>query len=351
MTETGVMIESRHGIRKAAILIDSLDEPTAEMLFGQMSAELALQVRAARTELGDVADPEREQVLAEFLDASWRPAPVVPPSPAEGIAGSLAETLSAQSGQVAAPASPASHNAVSARLGDDPTAALANGLAGEDAETICLVLGHLPPPRAADLLQRLPAGRQAEILQRLAQRETGPERSDDVVEESQRLFLGPQDDTRLPGVPSPWPGRLAPTPDPMPADCRSDGRRLNLPRSGEFRPRAASGEAELGEAPPLTDFDDLVRLEDAALARVFRAAEPQVVLLALSGANRELIDRIAGHLPPAAARTLRRQLTTLGPTRLRDIELAQQQLAELASQMCREGLIHVPSRRRFTMAA
>ena len=101
----------------------------------------------------------------------------------------------------------------------------------------------------------------------------------------------------------------------------------------------------------LTDFDDLVRLEDAALARVFRAAEPQIVLLALSGANRELIDRIVRHLPAAAGRKLRQQIATVGPTRLRDIELAQQQLVELAGQMCRDGLIHVPSRRRFTMAA
>ena len=49
------MIESHDGIRKAAILIDSLDEPTAEVLLGQMSPELAVQVRAARADLGDVA--------------------------------------------------------------------------------------------------------------------------------------------------------------------------------------------------------------------------------------------------------------------------------------------------------
>ncbi len=41
------MIESHDGIRKAAILIDSLDEATAEVLLGQMSSELAAQVRAA----------------------------------------------------------------------------------------------------------------------------------------------------------------------------------------------------------------------------------------------------------------------------------------------------------------
>ena len=115
--------------------------------------------------------------------------------------------------------------------------------------------------------------------------------------------------------------------------------------------RSPACAAEAGETPPLAEFEDLVRLDDAALARVFGAAEPETVLLALSGANRDLIDRIVRHLPSSAGRTLRRQLESLGPTRLRDIEVAQQQLAELAGQMCREGLIHVPSRRRFTMAA
>ena len=345
------MIESHDGIRKAAILIDSLDETTAEALLGNIPGELVVQVRAAQSDLGAVAVRERDQVLAEFLDAGWQPAPSAPALPAQEIEDSLGEMLPPESKRMIVPMCSRSHDAASPQLGDDPAAALASGLASEDARTICLVLAHLPPPRAADLLQRLPAGRQAEILQRLAQRESPLERSDVGTGEPQRLPSGPQDDTQGASVSSPGSGRAAPTPLQVPAAQRLDSRWLPLPRSMERPPRARFEETELGGAPPLTDFDDLIRLEDAALALVFRAAEPQVVLLALSGANRELIDRIAGHLPSAAARTLRRQIATLGPTRLRDIELAQQQLAELASQMCRDGLIHVPIRRRFTMAA
>jgi len=331
------MIESRDGIRKAAILIDSLDEPTAEVLLGQMPPELADRVRAARADLDDVTLGEREQVLAEFLDAGWQPASGPLGRPPDKTADAITEQPAAEPALRLVPAPDRCPDAASMPPPvEDPTAALASGLAQEDARTICLVLGHLPPPRAADLLQRLPAERQAEVLQRLAQQESPPaEGSREPGWEPQRVPFGPRDER--------------PFPTQSPTNPCLEGR--SLPRTMEHRDGAMSREVEPVDLPPLTDFDDLVRLEDAALAHVFGAAAPQVVLLALSGANRELIERIVHHLPAAAGRTLRRQIATLGPTRLRDIELAQQQLVDLAGQMCREGLIHVPSRRRFTMAA
>jgi flagellar motor switch protein FliG len=102
-------------------------------------------------------------------------------------------------------------------------------------------------------------------------------------------------------------------------------------------------------APPI-DFNDLIVLDDVALAKVFRAADPQVTLLALTGASRQLVDRILGRLPIREAKTIRRQMEQLGPTRLSDMERAQRQLAELAGQMADQGEIIVPRTGRFTMA-
>jgi flagellar motor switch protein FliG len=86
------------------------------------------------------------------------------------------------------------------------------------------------------------------------------------------------------------------------------------------------------------------------LAKVFRAADPQVTLLALTGASRQLVDRILGRLPIREAKTFRRQMEQLGPTRLSDMERAQRQLAELAGQMADQGEIIIPRTGRFTMA-
>lgn len=331
------MIESCGGIRKAAILIDSLDDSTAEVLLAQMPRELAVQVRAARADLGDISPDEREQVLAEFLDAGLQPRPDSTQQPRDAADAAPAVTTATEPGPSPASTPGRRPDAASTTApAGDPTDALASGLAQEDAQTICLVLAHLPPSRAAGLLQCLPTQRQAEVLQRLAQRESTPPEPQDHPGRKPDLvpFQAPDEEPFM---------------APVPCDHRREGRLT--PRPAARRDGPGANQTESAEAASLADFDDLMRLEDAALARVFRAAAPQVVLLALSGANRELIERIARHLPAAAGRTLRRQIATLGPTRLRDIELAQQQLAELAGQMCRDGLIHVPHRRRFTMAA
>ncbi len=376
------------GIRKTAILIASLDQPTAEVLFGQFPLELAARVRGALVELGEVDSQERERVLADFLNSGFGSGQKPEKAESGEAAGTPAETLAADSAPVAVPAvdhvypraaegessdfgaayqdeasprrglpglrsSAACHQAEFESLpADASTAELARGLAHEHAQTICLVMAHLPPRQAADLLQRLPPARQAEVLRRLGQLETAaPEVLRDLG-----AALQPWGFT-APGGSS---GRSGESPLDEPGFPSAAGAGPQHGTAGRTRPRSRgvpysdrspACAAEPGETPPLAEFDDLVRLDDAALARVFGAAEPETVLLALSGANRDLIDRIVRHLPSSAGRTLRRQLESMGPTRLRDIELAQQQLAELAGQMCREGLIHVPNRRRFTMAA
>jgi flagellar motor switch protein FliG len=93
------------------------------------------------------------------------------------------------------------------------------------------------------------------------------------------------------------------------------------------------------------DFDDLLALDDAALARVFRAADPQVALLALTGASPQMADRMLGQLAPREATGLARQMEALGPIRLQDVACAQQQLADLAWQLAKQGVISLPPAR------
>jgi flagellar motor switch protein FliG len=339
------------GIRKTAILIDSVDQPTAEILFAQISLEVAAQVRTALLELGDVDPQEQTQVLAEFLEVGVRSSLKLPPTESDSLPQPpTAEPLpEAHTETAAAGANDLPDGMREVPQVESPTAALARGLAQEHAQTICLVLANLPPQQATALLQQLPPARQSEVLRRLTQLEAAaPEVLADVGSELQPWGLSAAES--LPDSPE----RASWQASGPPAACANDAPPWQASARGtmpEDRRPAQPCRAESGDAPPLADFDDLVRLDDGALARVFAAAAPEIVLLALSGANRDLIDRLVCRLPASAGRTLRRQLETLGPTRLRDIEAAQQQLAELAGQMCRQGLIRVPNRRRFTMAA
>ena len=60
-------LEINPEIRKAAILIDSLDRQSAQLLLGQLNKQTAESVRQQVHKLTNVTIREKESVLAEFL--------------------------------------------------------------------------------------------------------------------------------------------------------------------------------------------------------------------------------------------------------------------------------------------
>jgi flagellar motor switch protein FliG len=66
---------------------------------------------------------------------------------------------------------------------------------------------------------------------------------------------------------------------------------------------------------------------------VLRQAPAEIVRLALVGIENDFLGRVLNLLPASEARLLRKQLDNLGPTRLSDVEQAQQELAKLAAQL------------------
>ena len=79
-------------------------------------------------------------------------------------------------------------------------------------------------------------------------------------------------------------------------------------------------------------FDDLARLDQSTLTAVLRAVDADLMVLALAGASDELVDRIVGSMPRGAANAFRRRLYQIGPTRLRDVEAAQREVATVAAE-------------------
>lgn len=77
-------------------------------------------------------------------------------------------------------------------------------------------------------------------------------------------------------------------------------------------------------------FDDLARLDPAAVRVVLRGTGPGQLPLALKGASEALREALLGALPDRAARALRAEVEALGPVRLRDVDAAQAAMLALA---------------------
>jgi len=208
-------------------------------------------------------------------------------------------------------------------------------LAEEHPQTIALVISHLPPQRAAGVLATLDGELQAEVLRRLADLdETDPEITREVERglESKIIEQARSERRRAAGL-SAVAGILEAAEPSTKRTLLASLARHDRPLAGKLRPQSEA-----------FDFDDLERLDDAALARVFAAAETELTALALAGASPALVERLLAPLSPAERRQFTHSIENLGPLRLSDVAEAQQQIAELAQQLALEGELELPER-------
>jgi flagellar motor switch protein FliG len=348
-------------LRKAAVLLRSMDADTAAMMLAQLSPEEASKLRNAIRALGSVEADEQDALLDELR--RQRPAKYDSKgSTANDVELALSSSFDRDAyGQPTELPSTTKRSARFEFLENAPTNALVPYLAREHAQTIAVVLSHLAPERAAAVLAALPANVQSETIERLSSiGDTDPE-SVSVVEreleawvvkrENARGSCGGRRDTMaailaaadaksrnkiLSGLQNQntlLADRFLPKPrkPALPPPKKEPARGAEIPVC-QSPPRQTRTSAPRVEPLPHIAFDDLIHLDSRALAAVLREADANVLALALAGSRDEMVDRICQQMPKQTARNFRRELRRLGPTRLSDVEAAQRAVARIAAR-------------------
>ena len=325
------MRDRKHSVRKAAVLVASLDSSSADALLAQMSPEQAARVRAAIADLGPIDREEQNEVIEEF----FRIGPLVPESSPPGI-----ELDSALARRIASPSNrrerrPDPSEAYKPRsfdfLNHAPLRELVALLEQEHPQTVAVIVSHLPAPKAAELLAAFPGSLQAEIARRLVDLETTNPQVIEDIERGLRSWLS----RRAPHSRNRSSGLAALNTILSAADGRTQRGILNnlAAHDRQLAHKLAS------QREPAMTFADIAQLDDDALVRVLHGVDAQVLVLALAGASPALIERVLGYLPVAEAKTLQHALDHLGPTRLSDVEEAQTELAAVAAQLEHQGQV------------
>lgn len=325
------------GIRKAAILLASLDQAAAERMLNALGPEQAKRLRRAVAGLGETDAEERRRVIEEFS----RVRPMVPQRHPPGIElGGRSARRSApseKSEREAAPAHEPVPSSADARpfrfLQEAEADKLARVLASERPQTMALVLSHLPPERAGYVLARLPGPVQAEVVHRLIDLEETDAEILGEVEQALRSRLSEQVQMQRRRV-----AGMKAVAEILNASDREVGMQI-LESLGAHDRRLAER-----LSPPSFRFDDLEGLDDRALSEVFRAASAELTMTALIGASPRLVEGVLRSLPRSEADSLRYRLNHPGPIRLRDVEQAREQIAALARRLAVEGRIRTARR-------
>jgi flagellar motor switch protein FliG len=311
------------GIRKAAILVASLDQAAADVLLHQLGPERADLVRQAVAYLDEIGTDERQRIVEEFR----RIGPMVPGPAPSGIELDRLPVRRAE---------PKSSSATAAAVaGDEPLPfeflrdaedeKLSHLLSGERPPTVALVLSNLPAERAGEVLARLPQPMQIDVIRRLADLDnTDPETLREIERALEARWLRQFAIDRQRAAGPETVAKILAACDPG-----VRGRILeNL--AAHDQPLAE----QFGDRP--IAFDDIAQFDDSVLLAVYRSAKPEVFQAAFLGVPPALLERLLRRLSREEAKRLRHKLEHPGPIRLSDVEEARRQIAVLAQQTARD---------------
>ncbi len=348
-------------IRKAAILIRSLDGDAAAAVLSRLSPSEAKAVRLAIQSLGEIDADERADVSAEFR----RSGSVAQEDPRHGVELDLSSSIAAISQSTfATPSAPRPFEF----LENARVESLVPYLAREHAQTVAVVLSYLAPGRAAQVLSALPEKLQADAIERLSLLGDTDPSSLQVLERELADWVARQQATRVRPT-----GRIDMVAAILASANESTRREIlgNLVKHNRdlaqqldasstaspsanpnYRPRSwtpiaappqpsiINHQSTIPAPPPLPQLhiDDLARFDQPALTTVLKSVDADLLVLALVGASEALVGRITEQMPGKVAKAFRARLNHCGPTRLRDVEAAQQEVAHVAAQVLHDRL-------------
>ena len=201
-------------------------------------------------------------------------------------------------------------------------------LDSEHPQTIALVLAHLDPKRASQVLGSLSEEHKVISIQRLAEmRQFSPEMAQKVAHILHRR-LETVGDT----------GRKSYSGFKAVADLMN---RMNAEESKRILEVIEEGQPELALSIRnlMFTFEDLVTVPPATIREIVSGVDKKQLAMALRGANEEMRAAIFKSMSARAVEMLKEDMEVLGPVRSREVAQAQQEILNLARRLEAEGKV------------
>ncbi|HEY8269495.1 MAG TPA: flagellar motor switch protein FliG [Pseudobdellovibrionaceae bacterium] len=205
---------------------------------------------------------------------------------------------------------------------------LATFLVNEHPQTVAVILAHLEPEKKGEVLKRLPEALQAEVVLRMANLEhVDPELivEIDKVLKHQLANTATVEQSALGGV--------QPVAEMLNVMDKNTETSI-MSRLEEKDPLLAEEIRKL-----MFVFDDISKIDDRGIQALLKEIPNEKLLLALKTANEDIRAKVFKNISARAAEMLREDLSNMGPSRLSDVEGAQQEIVNAARRLEAEGKI------------
>lgn len=332
ITSAAVVEQRLSGIQKSAILMVILGEQTSSDVLRELDEQEVQRIGREIASIPAITSEMAEKVLGEFYQMLVAQVYVLKggmdyarkilvnafgPDHAKRLLDRVSRSLGHQG---------AGFDALQKA---DPQQ-LANFIHSEHPQTIALILSHLGASQAAALLSSLPNEIRADVALRMANLD---QISPEVVAKiavivGQKLkALGETSRETYGGVRA----------------VAEMFNRLEQQSSKEILEVIEASDAQLGEVIRhlMFVFEDLLMLDASAIREILAKADRKMLTLALKGTSEPLRNHFLQVMSSRGSEMMREDMESLGPVRIKDVEVAQQQIIAIVRQLESEGVINL----------
>jgi flagellar motor switch protein FliG len=317
------------GARRAAILLLTLGEQDAAEVLKHLSARDVQAVGTAMATLTNVSREQVEQVLGHLNDDMGRQT-----SLGVGTEEYIRKMLVSALGETKAGSlidrillGRSTKGLESLKWME--SRAIAEMVGMEHPQIIALVLAHLEPDQAAEVIGYLPPRVRSDAVMRIANLDgVQPHALNELDEIMERQFSGTSTKLKSASV-----GGLKAAADIL--NAMESNREAELMTAIRGQDSGLGGRIE----ELMFVFEDLADLDDRSMQTLLREVPSARLITALKGAEPAVRDKIFANMSQRAAEMLRDDLEVKGPVKLSEVDAAQKEVLTIARKLADAGQI------------
>jgi flagellar motor switch protein FliG len=318
-----------NGAQRAAILLLTLGEQDAAEVLKHLSARDVQAVGTAMATLSNVSRDQVEGVLARLNEDIGRQTAlgvgteeyirkVLVSALGETKAGSLIDRILLGRSTKGLES-----------LKWMESRAIAEMIGMEHPQIIALVLAHLEPDQAAEVIGYLPQRVRSDAVMRIANLDgVQPQALNELDEIMERQFSGTSTKLKSATV-----GGLKAAAAIL--NAMETSREAELMSS--IRTHDAGLSTKIEEL--MFVFDDLAEIDDRSMQALLREVPSARLIIALKGSEPAVREKIFANMSKRAADMLRDDLEVKGPVKLSDVDAAQKEVLQIARRLADAGQI------------
>jgi len=319
-------------LEKAAIIISSLPEDVASEVLHHLDATEIERLSTCMAKMGTIASEIVDNTINDFMQMAVQGvgavslgkeyaenliSKVLGEDKAKAIVGKISEGEGFRSLEL---------------LEDFDPRILTDVTRNEHPQTIALILSHLSPEKAGNVLTNLSEDLRAEVVLRISNLERVPP---DVVSEVAEML---ENEVKSMGGVGHQLGGIKTVADILNQMDRAAESSI-LAKIEETDPKMADDIRQL-----MFIFDDLVLIDDRGIQEVLKEVSSDDLAKALKIASESVKEKIFKNMSERAVEMLNEDIEDMGPIRLSEVEKAQQVITQVALRLEEEGKIVVGGR-------